>query len=915
MEEQNIAYNGITQATSDFDCPDGDLSISHNIVNKDGAMRPIWVPDAEFRVENAGYTLLYVHSGTGFKNYIFADSNVNGLIRAFKIESGVMTDLGSVCTLTGETVNSIQSLGNTLMIFTESSIYYVLWKDGKYEYLGDEIPEVPLSFGLLAYPAKYSKLTNEDDEENGTFKITFDGIEEADIHKEFSEDNQRKISEQVLAKVNKFIQENARDKGMFMYPFFVRYALRLYDGSLTKHSPPVLMMPSTSASPIVVWDRIQGKGKYTEADLDIFGVPCKLDYLCLLNGDEYGSVKRWKDIVKSVDIFISEPVYTYDQNGYCTGFYDTDNFEGFFIGKYCDHSNMGDISSANWSYASRYYQMWKYHVVYSMHNGGKCPKDTLHLPEVDPSQVTEKIKTCSLFYFVKSIDIGSLNNATRETIEIEEGYLDNITLKERMTDDYLSHDKIYAGYSYVYNQRLNIANVKRDLFKGFDPMVMWCYTSGVCDYSGTTDTFTDCTELGFRNDSWFVTTINEDMQEIVVKSDTAKYNFDGLGIYQFYPNANATEMNIVYYNYFTESRNVKLEEHTGLNGAFYFSNFELPAKNSGKTAASGSRTVNNANKVFTSETGNPFYFPIGGINTVGVGEILGISSTTRALSQGQFGQFPLIVFATDGIWAMEVSDTGLYSVKQPISRDVCSNPKSITQIDGAVVFVSKKGLMMADGSNVTELSAELNGPSLKLSSIYDLSTILDNEGLSGELGLAESPNSFFQTCQIAYDYANQRLILFDPEKSYAYLFEIESRHWATMSSGYRSSASDYPECYLQKGMDVINISTPADYDSFDEKKVFMLSRPVKLGNDGFKTVNVVMNRGTMRKAGGGIVVFASHDGQTYVPIGSAQGSRVSRLQGSPYKYFRLMTVRDMRMNESLSATSVYFTRKWMNKPR
>lgn len=913
MEEQNISYSGITQATSDFNCADGDLSISHNIVGKDGAMRPIWMPDAEFETNNAGYTLLYVHSGSGFKNFLFKDSAVNGLIIAFKIEDGVMTDLGSVCTLPGETINGIQSIGNTLMIFTESSIHYVLWKDGEYEYLGDEIPEVPLSFGLLAYPVKYSNMTNEDDTENGKFKITFDGIAAGDLHKEFSEDNQRNISSQVLAKMNEFIQKNSRDKGMFMYPFFVRYALRLYDGSLTRHSAPILMIPSTTSNPIVLWDRVTGEEQYTEAELDIFGIPCKLDYLGLLNATEYGNVKKWKDVVKSIDIFISEPIYTYDQNGYCTSFYDSDNFNGFFIGKYYDHSGMGEMSSSDWSYASRYYQKWAYSTIYSMHNGGSYPIDTLKLPEVELSQVNEKIRTCSLFYYVKSIDIGSLEIFSREPIDIEKGYLDNITLKERMTDDYLSHDKLYADYSYVYNQRLNIANVKRKLFKGFDPMAMCCYANGRVDYS--TSGFQDSTNLGFKVYLYCYTTINEDMKEVVVLSNSDSMMSNSFGMYLFYPNVNATEMNVVYGDYFSTEHNVKLEEHTGLNGAFYFSNFESLATASGKTSATSDQTVNNANQVFTSEVGNPFYFPIGGINTVGVGEILGISSTTRALSQGQFGQFPLIVFATDGIWAMEVSDTGLYSVKQPISRDVCSNPKSITQIDGAVVFVSKKGVMMVDGSNVTELSAELNGPSLKLSSIYNLSTILSNEGLSSELGSVGSPNSFFQTCQIAYDYANQRLIFFNPEKSYAYLFEINSRHWATMSSGYKNSVVDYPNCYLQKVMDVINISTPVDYDNTVEKKVFMLSRPIKLGSDGFKTVNVVMNRGTMRKTGGGIVVFASHDGQTYVPIGSAQGSRVSRLQGSPYKYFRVMTVRNMRMNESLSVTSVYFTRKWMNKPR
>ena len=912
MEEQNISYTGITQATSDLGCPDGDLSISHNIVRDNGAMRPIWVPEADFKMNTAGDKLLYIHSGTGYKNYIYEDYSVKGLLSAFKIEDGVKTEIGTVYNIYNENLRHIQSVGNTLMIFTEGTIYYTLWKDGSYEKLGDKLPEVPLSFGLLAYPVKYSAQTNEEGNPNGTFKITFNGIAPGDLKKEFSDDNKRIISEQVLAKVNKFIQDNSRDKGMFMYPFFVRYALRLYDGSLTRHSAPILMIPSTRANPIVLWDHIGGEGVATEADLDIFGVPCKLDYLALSSSDEYSELQKWKDIVKGIDIFISEQIYTYDQNGYCDSFIDSSNFETFFIGKYADNTDMGGITgsftSADWVNASMYYQKWIYSSIYSMHNGGQFPKTSLSLPEVNQEQVAEKIKTCSLFYFVKSIGIDSLSRFNREPIEIEKGYLDNISLKERMTDDYLSHDRIYAGYSYVYNQRLNIANVKREVFRGFRPREMCCYANGNMLYGPSG--FIDYTVQ--NNHMFLYTTVNEGMKNISVISDYDDADPTAFGHYLFYPNPNATKMN-VYVS--SESHEVPLEEHTGLNGSFYFSGFnEMVTTSGSSTEVSSDNIVEERNKIYTSEVGNPFFFPLGGINTVGVGEILGISSTTRALSQGQFGQFPLLVFSTDGIWAMEVSDTGLYSVKQPVSRDVCSNPVSITQIDGAVVFVTEKGLMVIDGSNVDLLSAELNGPDFDLTGVADIDTVMEKEGITGISGITD-PIGFFQTCRIAYDYANQRLVLFNPEKPYAYLFSIDSRSWATMDSGFISSVTDYPDCYMQTGADVINLSTPADYNASASKKIMLMSRPIKLGDDGLKTVNAVVNRGTMEKSGGGLVVFASHDGFKYVPVGSAIGSRVSRLQGSPYKYFRILTVKDMKMNESISFTSIYFTRKWRNKPR
>ena len=100
------------------------------------------------------------------------------------------------------------------------------------------------------------------------------------------------------------------------------------------------------------------------------------------------------------------------------------------------------------------------------------------------------------------------------------------------------------------------------------------------------------------------------------------------------------------------------------------------------------------NKIYTSEVNNPFNFPVSGINTLGVGEILGIASATKALSQGQFGQFPLYAFTNEGIWALEVSNAGTYSSKQVVTRDVCNNPAGITQIDGAIVFTTDRGVMI-----------------------------------------------------------------------------------------------------------------------------------------------------------------------------------------------------------------------------
>lgn len=917
MEQENIQYTGITQATSDLNCPDGDLSVSHNIINHNEAMRPIILPQAEFALES-GEALLYVHTTSNYKNFIY---QVGDSIKAFVVSGGIRKDYSVSFSLsTNETLNKIESVGNTLVLITNQRMTYLLWKENDYSLLGDSIPEVSISFGLKGEPIQYSKLGGDRNNRYGTFSISFDGISESDINKEFTEENKSKITDQVLAKVNKFIKEAVTDKGKFIYPFFVRYALRMFDGSLIHHSAPILMIPTTRTNPIVLWDRISGKGSYSSAELDIFSIICTLDYEIMMSEKELSKLLQWKDIAKSIDFFISEPIYTHDPNGTCKRFSDTDNFDGFMIGKLSNGGHYENASRNLLEKARTYYQKWFIHQLYSISHGGSHPDKTLEIPEVDKSQVNQKIKECSNFYFLSSIQIDSLSTG-RKDVMVESEYLQNITLKERMTDDYYSHDRLIPEYSFIYNSRLNIANIRKELFSGYDSSSMSCYANGFMNYYSSGPQggpyIENIEDYTFSYNVFCYTHINDDSRNIILLNKcSSKLSYD-FGHFVFFPNTKANKMTIAHVPYNIRGREVALKQHKGLNGSYYFSNFEelvindITAPNTAKE-----RVVQLPNKLYTSEVGNPFLFPLEGINTIGVGQILGMASTTRALSQGQFGQFPLLVFATDGIWAMEVSPNGLYSVKQPISRDICSNPKSITQIDGAVIFISDKGAMIIDADQVNTFSAELDGPAFSPASVIQFDVIAEKEGLTKELSSLVPVKDFFMNCQIAYDYPNSRLLFINANKPYAYVYSLQSHSWATVTSSFTHVVTDYPHTYLQdNNRQIVNISSKIDYESDSRVKSVLLSRPIKLGDDMLKTINQVINRGNFEVDKINVVLFASTDGITYFPIGSAIGPRISGLCGSPYRYFRIAVISNFSAKESLSATSVYYTPKWRNKPR
>ena len=115
-------------------------------------------------------------------------------------------------------------------------------------------------------------------------------------------------------------------KVVLFFPSLFVMLFRLYDGSLTMHSAPILMQCSTKVAPEVLLSKLTIKKGDGLDNFNCFvtAALCKLDYQ-VSSRSALKELENWKDIVKSVDIFISKPIYTYDQNGKCTGIENIDS--------------------------------------------------------------------------------------------------------------------------------------------------------------------------------------------------------------------------------------------------------------------------------------------------------------------------------------------------------------------------------------------------------------------------------------------------------------------------------------------------------------------------------------------------------------------------------------------------------------
>lgn len=916
--EKDIRFTGYTAVPSDYECSDGELTQAYNLINEDGAYKSLLAPKVVFNLGES-HKVIYVHKATTYTHYIIQDTENKKLL--WTNDGKSLTDLYS---LNSNVLYQVVGIGNTLIALTDTGMFYFLWKGDTagYLFLGNDIPELSISFGLQGEMQRTDEFTLEFDNLSWETK-TKEGGGSYESYNEFTDENKKNITSQVLAKVNKFIADRSTNKGKFIYPFLVRYAYRLYDGSLIRHSAPVLMVCSTSCAPIVMWRHLYGNKGLNRADVRVVGMLHSLDY-AVINQSELDLLKNWSDIVKSVDIFVSKPIYTYDQNGECDKFFNYDEYGdeawGYSI---CKHTNQAADTT---KYPVRYQKKdmgYLYQMTFDKDNLGKRPGGILGLPRKDTSTVKEDIRNCSNFYFLESIKLDQLTT-TRTLINIEEDYLQSLVNREVMTDDYDSHDKIIPKYAFGYNSRINLANIRKKLFEGFNAGAMLPHTDGYVEY------WTDMpsTEFDKKITTSVFVYIKQDGKDIVVHGVAGVFGYQNPVLFLYYPNVNAYKAVITAWDYFGTFYEVPLERHSFLNGSFYYggwNDLEKRVYNSPVVSSDAERTIEIPNKIYTSEVNNPFFFPVTGINTIGTGRIFGISTAAKALSQGQFGQFPLYAFTDEGVWALEVNSSGGYSAKQPITRDVCISSDSITQIDSAVLFATDRGIMEISGSQTQCITDIINGDEyFSLDRLPGLAKLYPNGIPQVDCTFSE----YRKSARMAYDYVNQRIIVFNASKDYAYVFSMKSKLWGIVASSLTSAINSYPNAYAMaqiktvegEGEDkkevVNNCLVDISHSEETHHKGLLVTRPIKLeAGSMLKTFDTVFLRGLFGKGKVQVVLYGSRDNIRWHLIHSAKEHYLRGFRGTPYKYFRIVAITDLSIGETLVGASVAYTPRLTNQIR
>lgn len=966
---KDIRYGGLTASPSDYESPDGDLDMAINLIPKDGALRPVRAPKVVGSLQQ-GERLLFVHTiNDNTRHLIIRKDATLYYATAADAERTPIADYADDV--------SCAATGNVLCVFGPSVFDHYVFLRGKYRPFSTDDYSVTILFGLDAsmrtqskviprvikdaagasvatwqnvtrhdfsykhqgflFPCSLSKgetyrikvvrktatssmyfrVTLYDADGNakgynaglvgGDFQVTpqydvtniyvsfqsgkqsgptwmgnFDGTVVIDKRQEVIQQEgtylynaTSQTNEQLLAVANTILS-SSRDANRFALPFFVRYGFRMITGDIITVSPPILMEPTTGVTPLVELSDIKSSGDlYYDATVTAKAYDAQLMYR-VKDVEKMRRLMQMEDLVDTLVIAVSDPVYLYKQ-----GATDEECAQGVYV--------TTGLTPDNKSYA-----------IDGVKNVADQAGTYLALPHFDNYE--ERLTAASAFKIIKEIKRDEIRVGGNFTpVPLDDQVLQGLAGNTSLLPDNTENLSSYASsYVMAYNQREHWAGVVESLFPGFHPDAM----------CGFVDEHTE-TETNYR--VGIEQRESEALQYAVFgKTSTASANKRWF----FHPNAKAVELAVFETGV---KRFYKLQAHPFLKGAYYFGDADSAVidNEGGLSLPRAVITQSRPNMLYVSMQGNPIM--VEQRIRVGDGDLYAAAANTRPISRGQFGQSPLYLFASDGVWAVEVASDGRYAVRQPVSRDVCINIQSITPIDDAVLFATERGIMALSGSDTRCISDPINAEDPF--SITSLGVMPPNiaEYLGGATNGAMltgvvSLHVFLHSCRIIYDYLHQLLVVFNPAYAYAYVYSLEEKKWTTRLSDIDYAVASYPEALaVDASSAIVNFSAPS---TDDVSKGVIVTRPIKLDDpDVLKTITAVLQRGRIRMGSVKAILYGSIDLFSWVRVYSSQDHYLRGLRGTPYKYFRFVLLCDMQPDESIYGATVQYEARRTNRLR
>lgn len=922
MQTLNVPYKGMNPTPDDYLCEDGLADTAVDLEMRSGGWHAMRQPkSAVFAVE--GFMPRYVHHISDGNTFFFglkagtaddSDKTVYTLTAYSYKEGETPTEYPIENAPTSESADDFDNfcnVGNILNLTVGGTIMHVLYIKGKFRKVNHVPPFVPIQFSAQRFK---DNVSSDDETEGVTLSNTVPNSTECvlggtDYNYELPTQFQTvgTFTEKELIEWYKttesysgmydacFAQHNSIRKRLqkdsaLMYPVLLRYALKLYDSSYVQASVPILIFPVEHSTECLAHP-VTGETNGFEAVSDKrykyhfksrpFNYECyKIVFGGIGTGDTLARVQTliddYRDIVQSIDFFLSDELFTIDT------------------------TEMDVVVTENTYNTRKLY----------------CS------PQFKERSLEDAIKGVSAFYKVKSIKLQDLESYIKDCKPLlgeSSDTLENYTEFER-----LDVDSMYDGVGFgcnglrAYNNRLLAYGI------GSNYPDMQRLTICTPDIENTEDTL-PAVYGSYLYPTFKATSAEVEIEDsmhsdnIVIRSaDTFR-----LPIFFFYPNTRAKNFYALNDEGETDIiRKMELREHPLLNGMYFFKIRAFEEQDGWGSAdewgtsadeypdiTENPITLNYANQVKESEVNNPFVFKDGNSTTCGSGKVLAIATTAQPTSTGQFGQYPLLAFCSDGVFAISISSTGTLQTCSPYALDIVTDPRSVTCVNGMVTFATTNGLVGLGSSS--DRRVLLPGDKTYPRFITAVQDLIKGQNLTLAPYDASAPDlhTYLTTgAQTAYDYTHNRLFLFNPAYAWTYVCDMDTLSWSVHTAQFTRALDEPDKCYLvdADGKAVWNYSTD---DIREKQSGWILTRPCKFeARDVFKTISAVVQRGYFGERDRNAVkqaLFGSENLYKWYPVFTSESTHMRNFHGTPYKAFRILAMcKDWTQDFSLSAATL-----------
>ena len=928
---KQIQLRGISRTPSDRMSEDGGLSESLNMYMDTAENAPAIVPKDSTKdlglPEDLKAERIFIHKTANYENYIVVqeDRVVAYTPKVEDDEPLTVLDLAE-----GEGIHDIASVGNTLVVSTTKNMYYILYKDNKYTFLGNKIPFFYINFekeDVDALSIEYvngwaSGRENRDidtlwfmkgltDDSNNTYAYSNRRDigtlpsesewtkENFSAEKDYGKDSDaywfRHFKDIIDSKRDELIAK-AYEQGCFSGPIFIRYELETYQGKIS--SMPILIKSDLLTVDLLSDTHVSSSGvpytiiqiyNYATFKTDIFKVLAKMEPV-----DDYA---QWADIIQNVNIYVSLPIYEY-LNKYMTLNYkeQTESVEG--------------VSA-----------LYESKGLATYGNGSEDMEESLLLQ----SSFTYKILS-----FPFSDKNGNISKEMGElidgkTISLDATITDSSILmtKDRLKEDDMKHYITTSPNLTSFNNMLLLTQPSQIIDYDYNALnAIETIKRDIPPYEN--GTFTQTFDV-----TYIISGVNKEKaikKQFVLIDNGPKAEY--VYAFQIFPDNRANKMLVKCTSkYLNGTEDIRYGEfemtpHPYLDCAYYYGGIENNLVNLCDKDTIPYYDIDAVDdledRLFCSRMNDPFSFPIEQRFSF-QSKVVGIAVATTALSQGQFGQYPLYVFTEDGIWAMETAADGSFVSQKPLSREVCCNPASITAIDNAVVFVTDKAVMLIQGAQVMNISPYMNGKHyIPNDSARNIIAKQDGFAIFDSAISDTTPfMAFMKKASIAYDYTGQRLICFASDEIFQYVYKLDTQTWhKTMFSEINldTPLNSYPECLVlgsrnKEHQHIYNLSTVLDTTEIQQTaKGILITRPFDLGMpDVYKSITNIKIRGDYEKGSVRHILQGSDNGRDFFTLTS--------LRGKSWKMFRIFILADLEPTERISWIDIDFEPRYNNRLR